>query len=164
MSAEYTLRPALPADLPFMQAVYASTRAGEMSLVDWSAEQKQAFVQMQFNAQAQHYARYYPEAEYFVILRGQNQIGRLIVLRGQTHILIMDIALLPEYCGQGIGSAILRDLMHEAQQALKPLRLHVETFNPARRLYHRLGFKKTGENGVYYEMEWIPQEDQPHDR
>ena len=164
MNSEYTLRPAQPADAAFMLAVYASTRADEMALVDWSSEQKLAFVQMQFNAQTQHYARYYPEAAYFVILRGQAAAGRLIVFNGREHILIMDIALLPEFRGAGIGSAILRDWMAEARRAGMPLRLHVETFNPALRLYDRLGFKKIGESGVYYEMEWIPQEEQTNDR
>jgi ribosomal protein S18 acetylase RimI-like enzyme len=46
--------------------------------------------------------------------------------------------------------------MAEASQVGKPMRLHVEFFNRALRLYERLGFSKIGEIGVYYEMEWRP--------
>lgn len=158
MSAAYTLRPAQPADLALMLEIYASTRADELALVDWSPEQKQAFVGMQFNAQAKHYSQYYPAAEYAVILQGQVAAGRLIVSREVDHILVMDIALLPAFRGAGLGTCILHDLMAEARQAGKPLRLHVETFNPALRLYQRLGFTQIDHSGVYFEMEWRPQE------
>jgi ribosomal protein S18 acetylase RimI-like enzyme len=153
-AAEVTLRPAQVEDIAFLQAVYASTRAEELALVDWSSEQKQAFVQMQFEAQRRHYAAYYPQAEYSIILRQQQPIGRLIVCRSASEILLMDIALLPEFRSAGIGTALIRALMAEAGQAGLPLRLHVETFNPAQRLYERLGFKPVAEQGIYIQMEW----------
>ena len=68
----------------------------------------------------------------------------------------MDIALLPEHRGAGIGSAVLRGLLAEAAAAGKPVRIHVERLNPARRLYERLGFAPIEDKGVYYLMEWRP--------
>jgi hypothetical protein len=65
---EVTLRPAQSNDEPLLYALYASTRADEMQLVDWSPEQKEAFVRMQFEAQRQHYPRVFPDAEHSVIL------------------------------------------------------------------------------------------------
>ena len=38
----------------------------------------------------------------------------------------------------------------------KPVRIHVERFNPARRLYDRLGFHQTADEGVYLQLEWRP--------
>ncbi len=35
-----------------------------------------------------------------------------------------------------------------------PVRLHVETFNRALRLYERLGFRPIAESSIYLEMEW----------
>ncbi len=159
MSAAYALISVQPADTPFLLAVFASTRADELALVDWTAEQKQAFVAMQFEAQARHYAAYYPDAEYFIIQQGGVRIGRLIVERKPKTLLLMDIALLPEYRCQGVGTAILRDRMNEARQAHQALVLHVESFNPARQLYERLGFRVCSENGIYLEMEWRAEED-----
>ncbi len=150
------LRPARPEDTVFQQTVYASTRAGEMALVDWSADQKMAFIQMQFNAQTTHYSNYYPSAEWSIILQDGAPAGRMIVDRSGAEILLMDIALLPKRRNAGIGTRLIQDLMAEARQAGKPLRLHVESFNPAQRLYQRLGFAQVSESGVYCEMEWRP--------
>jgi len=149
-----TLRAARSDDEPFLLQVYASTRADEMAMVPWSVEQKQAFVQMQFDAQRKHYLQYYPGAEYFVIECDRLPIGRIIVDRSGSKILLMDIALLSEYRNTGIGSRLVRDYQSEAKQASKPLRLHVENFNRALQLYERLGFQKIAESGVYCEMEW----------
>ena len=61
----------------------------------------------------------------------------------------MDIALLPDYRNRGIGSGLLRDLLEEAAVTGKRLTIHVERYNPALRLYRRMGFEPVGETGVY---------------
>ena len=152
----YELRPARPDDEIFLLQVYASTRADEMAIVPWSAEQKIEFVQMQFNAQRQSYTEQFPRANWDIVLRGETPVGRLIVHRAEDEISLMDIALLPKYRNAGTGTALVRDLMQEANAARKPLRLHVETFNPALRLYERLGFVQIGDAGIYIKMEWTP--------
>ena len=60
----------------------------------------------------------------------------------------------PAYCNRGIGTTLLRGLQSEAAAAGKPLRIHVERFNPALSLYHRLGFRQMDDRGVYLFMEW----------
>ncbi len=151
------LRCILPEDNSFLFQVYASTRADEMALVTWSEEQKTDFLHMQFNAQRQHYLSYFPQAEYSLICREDNRpIGRMIIDRSGDEILLMDIALLPEYRNAGIGMHLMRDIQNEASAKGLPVRLHVEIFNRALRLYERLGFAKIGENGVYLKMEWLP--------
>jgi len=149
-----TLRPAEPADDPFLYQVYASTRADELGLVDWSAAQKEAFLRMQFNAQRQSYAMQFPHLDQQVILRDQVPAGRLLVDRGEHDILLVDIAMLPEHRNGGIGTTLIKALQSEAARAGKPLRLHVEFFNPAQRLYERLGFARGSQNGIYVEMIW----------
>lgn len=150
-----SLRPVTAADEGFLFQVYASTRAPEMELVDWSAEQKLAFLEMQYNAQRQSYLQQCPKAEYDIILRDDIGIGRLIVDRSGDDINLMDIALLPEHRNAGVGSSFIKDLQLESAETNKPLRLHVETFNPAFNLYERMGFTKIGENGFYWQMEWL---------
>jgi ribosomal protein S18 acetylase RimI-like enzyme len=87
-----------------------------------------------------------------VIVAGGEDAGRLYVARWEDEIRIVDIALLPEFRGRGIGSALLRDLIDEAEAAGRPLSIHVEQNNPARPLYDRLGFEEAGEFGVYVLM------------
>ena len=67
---------------------------------------------------------------------------------------IVDISLQPEFCNRGIGTTLLRELQSEAAAAGKPLRIHVERFNPALRLYERLGFRQIEDKGVYLFLEW----------
>src|SRR5258708_3770186 len=92
------------ADTDFLRRVYASTRAAELAMTPWSDEQKEAFCRMQFDAQRSHYAQYYPAASHDIIQRDGVPAGRLYVDRGESEILIVDIALLPEYRGAGIGT------------------------------------------------------------
>jgi ribosomal protein S18 acetylase RimI-like enzyme len=153
--AALTLRPIRPDDRSFLLAVYGSTREWELALVDWDATQKAAFVEMQFDAQQAYYQEQYEGAAFDAILVDGQPAGRLYVARRDDDIRIIDIALLPEYCNRGIGSRLLRALQSEAAAAGKPLSIHVERFNPALRLYERLGFRQLEDKGVYLFMEWL---------
>jgi len=145
-----------PDDEPFLRRVYASTRLEELAPLGWSPEQQAAFLGQQFDAQHYHYQTHYADAEFLVILLREQPIGRLYVARWPEQIALIDIALLPEYRNAGIGSRLLRGLLDEAATARKPLRIHVEKFNPALRLYRRLGFYPVEDKGVYWYMEWSP--------
>jgi ribosomal protein S18 acetylase RimI-like enzyme len=153
-SVKVTLRAATPDDEPFLCRLYATTRESELALVAWPDDQKTAFVEMQFAAQAQYYREHYHDTTFDVILLDAAAIGRLYVARWTDEIRIVDIALLPECCNRGIGTQLLRELQEEARAAGKPLRIHVERFNPALRLYARLGFREIEDKGVYVFMEW----------
>jgi ribosomal protein S18 acetylase RimI-like enzyme len=145
---------ATPEDQQFLRAVYVSTRVEELARVPWSDEQKRAFTDMQFAAQDADYRRNYPDAQYSIIEVQGVPAGRLYVDRCSKEIRIIDIALLPEYRRAGIGTKLLRELQHEAHTAGKTLTIHVEKFNPALRLYQRLGFRQIEDKGVYLFLEW----------
>jgi ribosomal protein S18 acetylase RimI-like enzyme len=153
-----TLRPVEAGDEEFLYGVYASTRTEELAPVPWTEAQKEAFLRMQFRAQSVDYRSNYPDAEFLVILVDGAPAGRLYVHRRDDELRIVDIALLPAHRGAGIGGALLRRLLDEAAAAGKPVRIHVERFNPALRLYERLGFRSTGDDGVYFLMEWTAPE------
>jgi ribosomal protein S18 acetylase RimI-like enzyme len=142
------------ADLPFLARVYASTRAEELAPAPLSDAQKAAFLDAQFRAQHAHYQKYYPQADWLVTMRGAEDIGRLYIERWPSQHRIIDIAFLPEHCGKGLGAALLRDLLDEATAAGKAVSIHVEKFNPAMRLYRRLGFVTEEDKGVYDLMRW----------
>ena len=155
------LQPVQSSDEPFLFSVYVSTRAEEMALIRWDAAQQEAFLRMQFNAQRASYAMQFPNAEYSVITRGGEPIGRLIVDRSGGEILLIDIAFLPEFRGAGAGSELMQRLMAETSATQKPIRIHVEKFNRALRLYERLGFRIVGDSGLYLEMTWGPAQGVP---
>lgn len=144
------------ADLPFLSQLYASTRADELATVPWSEEEKQQFLSMQFNAQHRYYQEHFQQAQFLIIEHQQQAIGRVYVDRRDDELRLIDIALTPEQRQQGLGSALLQDLLQEASERQLPIRIHVEQFNPALRLYQRLGFELIEDKGVYQYMEWVP--------
>lgn len=149
------LRPETDADTPYLLALYATTRQAELDQVPgWSADQKQAFVAMQFEAQRQHYSHAIANVAFDVIERRGVPIGRLYTQEGETMLHIVDILIDPAERGAGLGSALLKSLADAALAAGKVLSIFVETYNPAKRLYERLGFVPVGEpKGFYIEME-----------
>lgn len=151
---EITFRPITEADSDFLLRVYSSTRTEELAMVPWTEDQKAAFCRMQFHAQHTHYQQHYSDASFDVMERGGVPIGRLYVQRTAVEVMIIDITLLPEFRRAGLGTKLLRDLQEEARTAGKTLTIYVEKFNPAQRLYQRLGFQQTADEGVYLRMEW----------
>jgi GNAT superfamily N-acetyltransferase len=144
-------------DLPFVAALYASTRADELAQTGWPAPQQQAFLAQQHRAQHQHYRTAFPNAEWLILERSGENIGRLYVDESASdRTLLIDISLVGEARGRGLGAAILADLLAAAGEAGRSVSLHVERLNPARRLYVRLGFQLVRDMGVYLEMEWRP--------
>jgi RimJ/RimL family protein N-acetyltransferase len=155
----YRLRTATVHDRPFLLHVYGSTRAEELAQVDWSDAEKARFVEMQFDAQATHYRETYPDGHYEVVESPAGEpIGRLYLHRGNHDLRIIDIALLPAWCGRGLGSRIVRDILDEAVATGRTVSIHVEIFNPANRLYDRLGFEPVETRGLYRLMQWAPQQ------
>lgn len=144
----------MPEDRGLLLAVYASTRTEELACVDWDQAAKQAFLRMQAEAQDAYYRQYYTTCAFQVIVIDGVDSGRLYLDRWSQEHRLVDIALLPEVRGAGAGEAILRSLQVEADAAGKPLTVHVERFNPALRLYQRLGFRLVEDRGVYVFLEW----------
>ena len=64
---------------------------------------------------------------------------------------------MPEYRNAGIGTQLIGDLLVEGARTGLPVTIHVESFNPARRLYARLDFELAEDEGVYCLMKWSPE-------
>jgi ribosomal protein S18 acetylase RimI-like enzyme len=148
-------------DESFLCGLYATTRAHEMALTGWPREAQEAFLRQQFQFQSIHYHRYYQNASFRIILLDGRPVGRIYLHYGSADILLIDIALLPEYRGLGIGGLMMHDLLAEAVQTNKRVLLHVEPNNPALHLYQRFGFQVVDEPNAGSQMtllmEWRPQ-------
>ena len=157
-----TRRPIRKEDMEFLLRLYWTTRADEMAMVtDWTDEQKDAFVQMQFQAQHAWYQEHYGDAQFELVLANGIPAGRLYVHRRATEIRLVDISLLPEYRNGGIGTTLLRELFDESAESGKPVTIHVEKYNPAMRLYERLGFVPIADRGVYLLLQRAPAQPLP---
>jgi ribosomal protein S18 acetylase RimI-like enzyme len=148
-----SLRPIADEDMQFLLNLYATTRMDELAQLDWTNEQKAAFIVQQFTAQHHHWQANYTDTTWDLILCDGIPIGRLYVSRWPEEIRIIDIALMPEHRNAGIGTRFFRALFEEADSTGRKVSIHVEVFNPARRLYERLGFVQAEDRGVYLLME-----------
>jgi ribosomal protein S18 acetylase RimI-like enzyme len=155
-TSNITLRPAGPSDYDFLLDVYASTRADEMAIVPWTDEQRLAFVKSQFSLQQDHYSKKYPTANHDIILSHGKQVGRLYVASLEKEIRIVDITLLPAERNVGIGSYLLKQLIHQARHESKVTTIYVEVYNPSLSLFKRLGFTASQQDGFHLLMELTP--------
>lgn len=155
-AASYALdyRPYAAEDFDFIEALYLSTREEELALSGWPEAEKRAFLTQQHRAQHHHYQTYYPRAERLILERDGAPVGRLYIDVWPLELRIVDISLVPAARGQGIGQAVLCDVIAWAGDQARGVSIHVEKFNPARRLYQRLGFVVTEDKGVYELMEF----------
>jgi ribosomal protein S18 acetylase RimI-like enzyme len=156
LPAGVTLREETDGDIEFVADLYASTREEELRPVPWPDAQKHAFLRQQFELQRAHYHQHYVGADWLIVLRDAVPIGRLYLKTGSVELRLMDVALVPAQRGLGIGTALMRGLLRHADELGVPVSLHVEPFNPAIRLYERLGFATLETRGIYCYMERQP--------
>jgi GNAT superfamily N-acetyltransferase len=154
--AVVTLRPCVEGDLPFLEQVYVSARLEELAPLGWSEAQTRSFLHEQFLVQDAYYHRSWPQAAYSIVLLKGRAVGRFYVDRCADGFRVLDLALLTEHRGQGIGGELLAEVLDEARGRRLPVRIHIEQGNPARRLYERLGFREIHVAGFYHFMEWQP--------
>ena len=142
-------------DLPFLQRLFRTTRL-DIERMAISAEDKAKLYHHQFHAQHVHYQRYFSDADFLIVLDGKVRIGRLYVLDGSDEIRVIDIALLDEHRGKGVGTKLMMEILNRARQKNLPVRLRVEPDNPALQWYLKLGFNKIADEQVNWHMEWTP--------
>lgn len=139
----------------FLYELYVSTRVDEVTAWGWDESTRENFLQMQWNAQSRHFASEYPNVEHYVIRHNGQLVGRQMTSSTDEEILLIDIAILPQYRNQGIGTALIVELQELAKQTRKRLHLSVLTTSAAVSLYQRLGFVTDKENELYYFMKWF---------
>ena len=135
-------------DEPFVADLYAETRHTELAPVPWNETQKHFFLRSQFALQRDYYRQHYKGAEFLVIVERDTPIGRIYLHQGHDEIRLMEIALIQQRQGCGIGTRLVGALGELANDDDCELTLHVERDNPAVRLYQRLGFTLREERGV----------------
>jgi ribosomal protein S18 acetylase RimI-like enzyme len=160
-----SLRPARAEDSPFLYELFKSVRAPQFAVLALPAEQLESLMRMQYQARTGTYRAHYPDSDNAVVLSGDRPIGQLWVFRSSEEHRIVDIALLPDVRGQGIGGSLLAQVIAEASASGVPLRCSVATNNEGSlRLHQRLGFRITGQDEAYYRLEYHNQIPEPTPR
>ncbi len=151
------LRPVEEKDDLFIETVYRSTREDELKLVNWTEQQKSAFVLMQSMAQHADYKTRFPDTIFQVIIFNKKNAGRFYTCETDDEIRLMDITVLPAFRRKGIATFLLKELIKRSDSVQKKISLHVDPVNPAMQLYLHFGFKHIRNNGRLYYMERSPE-------
>ena len=112
-------------------------------------------MRQQFHAQTVSYRARFPHARGDIIELAGKPIGRILVARSEKVFHIVDQAIVPELRNRGIGSTVMRALMHEARGANRSVRLGVAAADErGLGLYRRLGFTPIATTEHHLWLEW----------
>jgi GNAT superfamily N-acetyltransferase len=136
-----TKRKADRTDIPFLLRLRRSTmnRHIEASGASTADEEHMKRIELEF------------ESAQILELDGR-QVGLLKVVRRGSDWELLQIQLVTELQGTGLGAALVQELLTEARSAGAAVHLSVLKANPARRLYERLGFVLAGETEHSFRM------------
>ncbi len=145
------LRKATPADERFLIELFMDVRGDELRLAGLPEAQVEQLLMMQYNAQKSSYSGNYPNADNFIIESQGKPVGRMLTDRSAQVTRLVDISILGNERGKGIGSYCLEGLKRDCK------RISLQVFSQnigAIKLYQKYGFEFTSEDGMYLEMEW----------
>ena len=110
----------------------------------------------QFDLQDAHYRKFYPETDRRIVMVEGQPVGRFYLLRGEPMWTLIDLSILPEMSGHGIGSRLIDLMAAEADAARRPITLHCSITNPAFEIYKAKGFAEIRFEGGDWVMERWP--------
>jgi ribosomal protein S18 acetylase RimI-like enzyme len=143
------LRPATPEDEPFLRELYFSTRREEVAAWGWDEAQQAAFLDQQYAARRFGEQQLAAALRKRIILCDGRPAGVLATVDHHRSVELHDIALLPHYRGQGVGTDLLRAEIAAAATSGRSLFLYALSGGPALRLYARLGLRLVEDDGIY---------------
>ncbi len=144
--ADFRLRPAKPGDYSFAIALYLDGAKRHLSKIGRWNERR---LRLKFR-------KGYKQAQTKIICVGDNAVGCMQVVEFVGRLYLRQLHLIPAYRRQGIGTQLIKDLLRRGDAQGKPVTLDVMHGNPARRLYLRLGFRRTGQDADRKQMIWRP--------
>jgi len=148
-----TRRPEMPADEPFLRQMIIASVAQELMAWTWPEAIRDHLLGVQYTAKLGSLRANYPQACSEIILVDSQPAGWIFLDETPEQIHLAEIMVSIEMRGQGVGAAVLQEVLAAADRAGKPVRLLVNPMNTrAIQLYERLGFACTGGNEVQHEM------------
>ena len=140
---KYSLRPATDKDYDFL---YHLHRAAIRPTVEATWGWDEAF-------QADYFRSRWDLSRRQIIVVDGSDIGVVTLEERPGSVFLALIEIQPAYQGQGIGTAVIREVMANAHRRGLPVELHILKANArARRLYERLGFRLTEARAERYVM------------
>lgn len=147
------LRPADAADQSFFLALYRTTRSDLLGMLA-DPRYIDGLVATQQRQQTDGFRSLYPDAMYQVLELDGTPVGRLVTAVAGDALRVVDIAVVPQARGQGVGGEALRRVQQQAVREGRDVTLAVRRDNAgARRLYASLGFAVEREDSTL-QLRW----------
>lgn len=138
----YKLRPASDADFDFAKRVKQDgSRTYVAQIWGWDSE-----------AQDRRFAELWNPRATSVITLDDDDVGYIVLERAGADLILAGIYIDQRWRRQGVGSAVVIDLMEHARATGGRVKLQVLRTNPARLFYQRLSFDTTGETDTHLQM------------
>jgi ribosomal protein S18 acetylase RimI-like enzyme len=142
-------------DEPFLRRLVVETVAAELGASAWPEPMRTHLLGVQYESRRQSHRLNFPGADSQIIRFDGADVGWIVVNTLPDEVRLVEIMIMPELRGRGIGTAVVREILAAAGDAGKPVRLSVNLMNRAAiRLYERLGFRRTGGDDVQQFMEF----------
>ncbi len=149
---EISQRPETAGDEAYVHRLILDSLAGELAAASWPEAIRDSLLETQYRGRLAGIQATYPDAERYILLVDGRNAGRMVVHRDANRIHLVDIVVSPEQRNRGVGTYLIRQLIEDAERAAKPVILMVNAFNPAQRLYRRLGFRRAGGDDGQWRM------------
>nr|WP_294510995.1 GNAT family N-acetyltransferase [uncultured Rhodopila sp.] len=151
------LRPELPNDSGFLYALFRCHNLPVLSAMPVDEATRETLMRMQFDSQTRSYRAQYPDARFDIVERDSVAVGRLIVHADDQAGCIVDIGLLPDRQGAGLGTALLSAVLADLAGRCPVVRCQVLWNNErSLRMCRRAGFADAGEAPPFVQLEWHP--------
>jgi GNAT superfamily N-acetyltransferase len=133
----FTRRPEGPGDALFLLQLMTDVIAAELGVGAWPEAIRNHLLGIQAQSRCNSRRAVNPNSHSKILQCGGVDIGWMLTTTGDDFLWLVEIAVVPEFQGRGIGSAAIRELIARG----KPVRLHVNSTNTrAIALYATLGF------------------------
>jgi ribosomal protein S18 acetylase RimI-like enzyme len=144
----FGLRPARKDEFGFAEAIYIHWMRPLMAaLGPWDEAERRAALRRSFKA-----------AEVNIITLDGSDVGWMQVSERDFDYNLAQIQLMENYCGRGIGTRLIRDLLELAGREGKTVSLSAVRTNRAIGLYERLGFRIIDPDATpIIDMVWMPE-------
>lgn len=149
------LRPATPADSEYCFQLHKAAMGAYITAI-WGWDEQ---IQRDFHAST------FTADRWQIITADGTEVGMFHVEHRPTEIYLARIEIHPDHQGRGIGSRLIRGLLHQARHQGRVLTLDVLLVNQrAQALYRRLGLHEVarhGENNIKIRMSTTPPQPGP---
>jgi GNAT superfamily N-acetyltransferase len=152
-----TLRPVRDdeADRAFLYALFVARKAADMAAMPIGAAAKDFLLSAQYRSMTATYRHEFPNARWEVVELMGEPVGRLVTDVGDRCVTYVDIALLPQAQGRGLGTRLMTSALEEPRRLGLPARVNVLEQNVASlKLWDRLGFVREGGSRPFVRLGW----------